>query len=45
MALLSAIMRAKWNFNIWKKNKGMGFKITTENAAITRLVFKILKTH
>lgn len=42
MALLSAIMRASGTLT-FGKNKGMGFKITTENAAITRLVFKILK--
>lgn len=42
IALLSAIMRSSGTLT-FGKNKGMGFKITTENAAITRLVFKTLK--
>lgn len=42
MALLSAVMRASGTIT-FGRNKGMGFKVTTENAAITRLVFKTLK--
>lgn len=42
IALLSGIMRSSGTLT-FGKNKGMGFKITTENAAITRLVFKTLK--
>ncbi|WP_315119040.1 DNA-binding protein WhiA [uncultured Clostridium sp.] len=44
LAQLSAIMRVSGTL-IFSGNKQLGFKITTENPAIARLVFKILKEY
>lgn len=43
-ALLSAIMKVSGSISIGS-NKQLSFKVTTENPAIARLTFKILKEH